>query len=164
MRKTAFGFPSALAGGNYPSSMEQKSSMIGLKRLLPILLGSLGLLIAVSLAAAQTHVIAQTTVPFEFWIEGSHLPAGEYRIEHIETTAYILFRSTDGKIAHDAYTVPLDDSPVSEADSKLIFRIQDAKHYLYEGCGTYGKRVVTGEAWRPQPAGENRVEVPIVYP
>lgn len=137
--------------------------MIDQKRLIAILLGSLALLIPVGRGMAQKQRTAQATIPFEFWIAGSRLPAGDYRIEHVESTSYIWFRSTDGKIAKDVYTLPLDKNPVKESDSKLVFRIQDGKHYLYEGWGPYGRRVVTAESGRPAPSGDNRAEVPIIY-
>ena len=112
---------------------------------------------------SQKQRTAQATIPFEFWIAGSRLPAGEYRIEHVESTAYILFRSTDGKIVQDAYTLPLDENPVKDSDAKLVFRIQDGRRYLYEGSGPYGRRVVTVESERAGPSGDKRAEVPIIY-
>lgn len=41
----------------------------------------------------------------------------------MESTSYILFRNTDGKIIKEAYTLPLDEAPVKEADAKLVFRV-----------------------------------------
>jgi len=137
--------------------------MISPKRLIPIFLSSLAFLILVGQGTAQKQRTAQATIPFEFWVAGNCLPAGDYRIEHVESTAYILFRSRDGKIVQDAYTLPLDENPVKESDAKLVFRIQDGRRYLYEGWGPYGKRVVTVESGRPAPSGDNRAEVPIIY-
>ena len=137
--------------------------MISLKRLMAVFLSSLTLLILAGQGTAQKQKIAQATIPFEFWIAGNRLPAGDYRIEPIDSRAYILFRSTDGKIVQEAYTLPLDDDPAKASDAKLVFRIQDGKRYLYEGWGPYGKSVVTVESVRPAPTGDNRVEVPIIY-
>jgi hypothetical protein len=137
--------------------------MIRPQRLMAIFLSSLALLIVAGQGTAQKQTTAQATIPFEFWIAGNCLPAGDYRIEHIESTAYILFRSTDGKIVQDAYTLPVDDNPAKESDAKLIFRIQDGKRYLYGGWGPYGKRVVTVEFGRLAPSGDDRAEVPIIY-
>jgi hypothetical protein len=133
------------------------------KTLMVILLTSLAVLILAGQGIAQKKTTAQATIPFEFWIAGNRLPAGDYQIEHIESTAYILFRSTDGKIAQDVYTLPLDENPVKQSDQKLVFWIQDGKRYLYEGWGPYGKRVVTVESGRPAPSGDDRAEVPIIY-
>jgi len=72
--------------------------MISVKRLMAIFLSSLTLLILAGQGTAQKQKIAQATIPFEFWIAGNCLPAGDYRIEHVESTSCLLFRSTKGKI------------------------------------------------------------------
>ena len=136
--------------------------MIKAKRLIAIS-SLLGLIALVGQGAAQKRMIGHATIPFEFWLGGDRLPAGNYQIEVIEATAYVLFRSTDGKIVDGAYTLALDEDPVKESDAKLVFRIQDGRRYLYEGWGPYGKRVVTVESGRPAPSGDNRAEVPIRY-
>ena len=138
--------------------------MLNVKRTTTILLSSLALLLLVGQGTAQRQTIAQATIPFEFWIAGNRLPAGDYQIEHIDSRAYILFRSTDGKIIQDAYTLPLDDNPAKATEGKLVFRIQGGKRYLYGGWGPYGQSVLTVESVRPAPSGDSRVEVPIIYP
>ncbi len=137
--------------------------MISLKRLMAIFLSSLVLLVLAGQGMAQKKTTAEATIPFEFWIAGNPLPAGDYWIEHVESTSYLLFRSTNGKIVQDVYTLPLDEEPVKESEFKLVFRIQDGRHYLYEGWGPYGRRVVAVESARPAPSGDNRAEVPIIY-
>jgi len=72
--------------------------MISLKRLMAVFLSSLTLLILAGQGTAQKQKIAQAAIPFEFWIASNCLPAGGYRIEHVESTSYLLFRSTNGKI------------------------------------------------------------------
>jgi hypothetical protein len=148
---------------NEIAKIAKRGIMLHPKTLITVFLSSLALLIVAGQGTAQKQTTAQATIPFEFWIASNCLPAGDYRIEHIESTAYILFRSTDGKIIQDAYTLPVDENPVKESDAKLVFRIQDGKRYLYEGWGPYGKRGVTVEFGRPAPSGDNRAEVPISY-
>ena len=137
--------------------------MLSAKKRMAIFLSSLALLLLLGQGTAQKQTMAQATIPFEFWVAGNCLPAGDYRIEPVESTAYILFRTTDGRIVQDAYTLPLDENPVKESDAKLVFRIEDGRRYLYEGWGPYGRRVLTAEAGRPAPSGDDRVEVPINY-
>jgi len=137
--------------------------MTSAKTLMAIFFSSLTLLVLVGQGTAQKRTMAQATIPFEFWIADNRLPAGDYRIEHIDSRAYLLFRSTDGKIVQDAYTLPLDDNPAKASDAKLVFRIQDGRRYLYGGWGPYGNSVVTVESVRPAPSGDNRVEVPIIF-
>ena len=140
-----------------------KKSMISLKQLMTIFLSSLALLILAGQGFAQKQKIAQATIPFEFWIEGYRLPAGDYQIERLESTSYLLFRSTDGKIVQVAYTLPLDEDPAKDGESKLVFRIQNGRNYLYGGWGPSGRRVLTVESVRPVPSGDSRAEVPIIY-
>ena len=138
--------------------------MISPKRFTPIILSLLAILIPSGRGMAQKQGAAQATIPFEFWIAGNRLPAGHYKIEGVESTTYILFRSTDGKIIQQAYILPLDETPAKPSEAKLVFGIQDGKHYLYGGWGPYGRRVVTVESTRPAPTGNDRAEVPIIYP
>ena len=114
-------------------------------------------------ANGQQPKIAQATIPFEFWIGDNPLPAGDYKIEHVVSSTLVLFRSTNGNTVQDAYMIPLDDSIVKPDQAKLVFRVQDGRHYLYGLWGIYGKRVLTAESARPAPATDNRVEIRIVY-
>jgi hypothetical protein len=123
----------------------------------------LGLIALVEHGTGQKRMIAHATIPFEFWLAGDRLPAGNYQIEVIESTAYLLFMSTDGKIVDGAYTLSLDEDPVKDTDARLVFRIQDGRRYLYGGSGSYGRRVVKAESKRPAPSGDNRVEVPVTF-
>jgi hypothetical protein len=108
--------------------------VINARRLLTVV-SLLVLLPLVGQGAAQTVTEAHARIPFEFWIEANHLPAGNYQIEQIESIPYLLFLNTDGNVAGGAYTVALDKTPVKESDARLIFRIQDGRHYLYGGWG-----------------------------
>ena len=136
------------------------------KKLWRALLSSLVLLLPVIQGAAQDRQdqkAAEAKIPFEFWVGGNHLPAGTYVLEHLESTSYFLFRSTDGKTVLGVYVLPVDESPAKKGDSKLVFRISDGKHYLYGGWGQFGRRVVSVESTRPMPAGDHRADVPITY-
>ena len=135
--------------------------MISARRLMAIFVSTLALL--VGQATAQKQSTAEVTIPFEFWIASSCLAAGDYRIELIESRTYMMFRSADGKIVQEVYTLPLDDNPAKDNEANLVFRIEDGRHHLYGGWGRYGKSVVTTESVRPAPSGDSRVEVPIIY-
>lgn len=145
------------------AGLKKEKIMTSTKISVAIFLTLLSLLISANPGIAQEQRIVQATIPFEFWIEGSPVPPGDYRIEHVESTSYILFRSTDGNIIKEAYTVPLDETPVKEADAKLVFRVENGKRCLYEGWGPYGRRVVSAESPKPEPSGNERVEIPLIY-
>ena len=132
------------------------------KRLL-IVWGVLVISGLVGQATAQTQIRPHASISFEFWIEGKRLPAGDYQIEQIESIPYLLLLNTDGSVAAGAFTVALDGTPVKDSDARLIFRIQDGKHYLYGGWGPYGKHVLRAESKQAAPSGDNRVEVPLAF-
>jgi hypothetical protein len=111
----------------------------------------------------QQKQIAHATIPFQFWIGDNPLPAGDYEIEHVVSSTLVLFRSKNGNAVQDAYMIPLDDSVVKPDQAKLVFRVQNGKHYLYAFWGVYGKRVLTFESGRPTPAADIRLDVPVVY-
>jgi hypothetical protein len=121
------------------------------------------LLFAGTLANGQQPTVARAIIPFPFWIGDNPLPAGDYEIQHVISSTLVLFRSTNGATTQDAYMIPLDDSPVKPNQAKLIFRIQDGRHYLYALWGVYGKRVLTAESARPAPAIDSLIEVHVAY-
>ena len=128
------------------------------------LMVALSLLVLVTLgAAAQTPKTAHATIPFEFCVEGNSLPAGDYIIQHVDSTSYLLFRSTDGKSIAAVFALPMDEDPATEPNSKLIFRVENGRHYLYGGWGPFGRRVVAVESAWPAPSGTARIEVPITF-
>ena len=114
-------------------------------------------------ADGQQKQIAHTTIPFQFWIGDNPLPAGDYQIEHVVSSTLVLFRSKKGDTVQEAYMIPLDDSLVRPDQAKLVFRVQNGKHYLYSFWGVYGKRVLTSESGGPAPALDSRLDVPVVY-
>ncbi|MGC2111386.1 MAG: hypothetical protein WA655_17865 [Candidatus Korobacteraceae bacterium] len=126
-------------------------------------LSSLVLLSLTTEARAQNPKTAHAAILFEFCVEGSCLPAGDYIIEQVESTSYLLFRSTDGKSIAAVLSLPVDEDSATEADSKLIFRVEKGRHYLYGGWGPFGRRVVAVESAWAAPSGAARKEVPITF-
>jgi hypothetical protein len=128
----------------------------------------LGLLCSVLLFAGtpangQQPKVARATIPFQFWIGDNPLPAGDYEIQHVVSSTLVLFRSTNGAATQDAYMIPLDYSTVKPDQAKLVFRVENGRHYLYGFWGVYGKRVLTAESGQPAPPNDSRLEVPVVY-
>ncbi len=121
------------------------------------------LLLPGTTVTGQQPKIAQATIPFQFWIGDTLLPAGDYQIEHVVSSTLVMFRSKNGETSQDAYMVPLDDSVVEPEQAKLIFRVQNGRHSLYALWGINGKRVMTAESGRPAPAKENLLGVAVVY-
>jgi hypothetical protein len=114
-------------------------------------------------ATGQQPKIAQATIPFQFWIGDNSLPAGDYEIEHVVASSMVMLRSKNGESVQEASMIPLDDSLVKPDQAKLVFRVQNGRHYLYAFWGVYGKRVLTSESGKPVPATDSRLDVPVVY-
>lgn len=126
-----------------------------------VVLSSFVFLTLTPVTIGQDSKTALVSIPFEFCVEGNCLPAGDYTIQHVESTSYLLFRNTNGKVSAAVFAVPLDEEPATEANSKLIFRVHNGRHYLYEGWGPFGRRVVAAESGWNAPTGAASAEVPI---
>jgi hypothetical protein len=89
------------------------------------------------LAAQSPPTRATIDVPFDFYISGNKLPAGQYSLDRIIPT-YGMLRSKDGKVQQDLYfiqtAVPEKNPPL-----KVIFELRDGKYYFAEIWSWYGK-------------------------
>ncbi len=90
---------------------------------------------------------ATADIPFDFYIAGNKLPAGQYTLNIIAPT-YVLLRSKDGKTQQDLYFL---QTAVAEKNnpSKIIFALRDGKYY-FAGVWSYlGKAQLTSFSSRP---------------
>ncbi len=95
-------------------------------------------------------------IPFEFYIAGNKLPAGQYTLDLIAPT-YVMLRSHDGKFQQALYfvqTAVADNKPVSQ----IVFVVREGKHYFSEVWGWFGKAQLT--SFTPQ-VNEETKEVPL---
>ena len=90
------------------------------------------------LIAAQSQPTRGTIdVPFDFYISGQKLPAGQYTLDRIVPT-YVMLRSKDGKVQQDLYFIQTA-TPVKNPPLKVIFALRDGKYYFAEVWSWYGK-------------------------
>ena len=90
------------------------------------------------LLAAQSQPTRGTIdVPFDFYISGEKLPAGQYTLDRIIPT-YVTLRSKDGKVQQDLYFIQTS-APVKNPPLKVIFALRDGKYYFAEVWSWYGK-------------------------
>jgi hypothetical protein len=94
-------------------------------------------------------------VPFDFYISGNKLPAGQYTFDIIAPT-YVMLRSQDGKVQQDLYFMQVA-SPTKNPVAKVVFSLRDGKYYLFEVWGWFGKSQLT--SFIPQ-AGDQSKEIP----
>jgi len=95
-------------------------------------------------------------VPFEFYISGAKLPAGQYLLDRVAPT-YVLLRSQDGAVQQDLYflqtAVPSKNPPL-----KVVFALRGGKYYFSEIWSWYGKAQLS--SFTPQ-NGDQSKEVPL---
>lgn len=113
--------------------------------------------------AATKPKTARAVIPFDVWIQGAKLPAGAYEISHISSPTVLVFTSSDHKRSTQVFMLPVNTDPVKTDESKLVFFVNGEQHYFYEIWCVYGRRIVSAQYGAPEPTGDNRVEVPIVY-
>jgi hypothetical protein len=89
----------------------------------------LGLLLATASAYAQTGVV-KANVPFNFIVNRTELPAGEYRVQPMGITARAMaIQSPDGKVV-TAFLPIACTSPEAPKTTKLVFHRYGAQYFL----------------------------------
>lgn len=89
----------------------------------------LGLLLATASAYAQTGVV-KATVPFNFIVNKTELPAGNYRIQPMGLTASAMaIESPDGKVVK-AFLPNACSSPQVQKATKLVFHRYGTQYFL----------------------------------
>jgi hypothetical protein len=96
-------------------------------------------------------------IPYDFWIGGTRLPAGDYSISP-GAASVVVFWNARGEIGGQAFLIPTGAS-VASADCKLIFVLHDGEHYLRAIWLSDGKAVLTSEFHLPSAAGDTETEV-----
>lgn len=95
-------------------------------------------------------------IPFDFYISGVKLPAGQYTLDIIAPT-YVMLRSKDGKVQQDLYFMQ-SASPGKNPPSKIVFAVRNGKYYFAEVWSYFGKAQLT--SFNPQ-AGDQTKDVPL---
>jgi hypothetical protein len=89
----------------------------------------LGLLLATASAYAQTGVV-KATIPFDFIVNKTQLPAGAYKVQALGITASAMaIESPDGKVVK-AFLPVACTSPQTPTTTKLLFHRYGAQYFL----------------------------------
>ncbi len=116
------------------------------------------LILLCSPAFAQDHPRSGTiAVPFDFYISGNKMPAGQYELDIVVPT-YATIRSKDGKLQQDLYFFQIA-SPGNKPESKVIFNLRDGKYYFSQVWSWLGKSQLT--SFTPQ-SGDQTKDLPLV--
>jgi hypothetical protein len=123
-----------------------------------MLFGVMLILLQPRLLSSQAHPTHGTIdVPFDFYISGTKLPAGQYMLDIVAPT-YVLLRSKDGKVQQDLYFLQTA-VPGKNPSSKVIFAMRDGKYYFSEIWSWRGKSQLS--TFTPN-ANDQTKEVPLV--
>jgi hypothetical protein len=117
------------------------------------------LLISILWAPAQAQNRprrATANIPFDFYISGNKMPAGQYTLDVVVPT-YGIIRSQDGKLQQDMYFFQVA-SPGKNPESKIIFNLRDGKYYFSQVWSWLGKSQLT--SFTPKPDDQTK-EVPM---
>jgi hypothetical protein len=110
------------------------------------------------LAFAQDHPRSGTAdIPFDFYISGTKMPAGQYTLAIVVPT-YATIRSKDGKLQQDLYFFQIA-APGNKPESKVTFSLRDGKYYFSQVSSWLGKSQLT--SFTPQSSDQTK-DVPLV--
>ena len=100
-------------------------------------------MILCGLVSAQDKLPTSGTadIPFDFYVSGSKLPAGQYTLDRVVAT-YVLLHSSDGKVSQDLYLLQ-NAAPAPNTPNQLVFALRDGKYYFAEVWSWYGKSQLT---------------------
>jgi hypothetical protein len=111
-----------------------------------------------SLAFAQDHPRKGTAdIPFDFYISGNKMPAGQYELDIVVPT-YATIRSKDGKLQQNLYFFQIA-SPGNNTESKIVFNLRGGKYYFSEVSSWLGKSQLT--SFTPKTSDQTK-DVPLV--
>jgi hypothetical protein len=111
-------------------------------------------------ATTSARFTATAHVPYDFYIEGTHFPAGDYTISPVADSV-VLFRNADAHAVGQAFLVPTGEAVPVRAE-KLLFAVRNGRHCLTDVWIPNGKMVVTSQQGRVSAATEARTEVSLV--
>jgi len=111
-------------------------------------------------ATSSARFTATAHIPYDFYVEGTHLPAGDYTISPVADTV-VLFRNAEAKAVGQAFLVPTGES-VPTGEERLVFVLRNGRHALTDVWTPSGKMVVTSQQNRASAATDERTQVALV--
>jgi hypothetical protein len=115
---------------------------MAIRQVISAVLMSAVLLFSGLLNAQDNQPVSTISVPFEFWVDSTRFPAGDYVLDSSQP-AMIIIRTRDGKQVETAATL-LDGEPVADQDARAIFILRDGRYQLVKIWSASGKQILTG--------------------
>jgi hypothetical protein len=110
--------------------------------------------------AAYSARATRAQIPYDFWIVGTRLSAGEYTLSPVVDTV-VLFRNVKTNATEQASLVPTGEQ-VATDNHKLVFVLHNGQHYLREVWNQNGRNVVTSQFNSPIADSDTQTEVRLV--
>ena len=101
---------------------------IGALSIVAIFWASYGDTVCGQTAPPSTAITATAHIPFDFWIEGNPLPAGDYSVS-VDGASIVVFWNKKANIGQHAFLIPTGQT-VTSKDYSLLFIVHAGKHYL----------------------------------
>ena len=110
-------------------------------------------------ASRPTAITATAHIPFDFWMEDTPLPAGDYSIS-VDVASIVVFWNKKASIGQHAFLIPTGRS-VTSKDYSLLFIVHDRKHYLRAIWCLDGIQVLSSQSYISPAADETERRVPL---
>lgn len=120
------------------------------------------LLSSTSFSQAQSQnpgpeLIGTVHIPYDFWIAGKRLPAGDYSLSRTMETV-VDFHNANAEQGEQAFLMPTGEA-VAAGNQKLVFVVHNGEHYLREVWNSDGRQVVTSQLGVPSAPGDTTTQL-----
>jgi hypothetical protein len=121
-----------------------------------IVIGCFIVLVAAFAFAQNQPRTGTADIPFDFYIAGAKMPAGQYTLNIIAPT-YVLLRNKNGSVQQDLYFLQ-SALAGKNVPTQIVFALRDGKYYFAEVWSSYGKAQLTSFTANP---GDQTKTVPL---
>jgi len=119
--------------------------------------------------SAQNNAKPSAVIPFDFWVAGTHMAAGEYTLDS-EIPTLVLIRSLRGGPVAQVYLIPTNDRTNAipgnnqvRNDPKLVFTLRNHRYVFTAIWTPDGEQVVSSEFGSPASAEQQTRDISISY-
>jgi hypothetical protein len=124
-----------------------------------LIISMLSSLTSANLAFGQTPMSATAHIPYDFWIGGTRLPAGDYSVSS-GPASIVVFWNEKANIGEQAFLIPTGHV-VASGDCKLIFVLRGTEHCLRAVWVSQGTGVLSSEFDVPF-ANDKEIEIKLL--
>jgi len=112
-------------------------------------------------AGAQTGWSAVARIPFDFFVESTRMPRGDYTISSSSPTILLFYNKTT-KNTQQAFTGPAGPA-VQKKDAKIVFVLFEQQYRFVGLRGIHGTWRTSADYLKTLPQGAKVIEIPVTY-